>query len=257
MSNIKNDLLSYLVHDKLVSSIKNCIKKTYYEHNLRELYNIFSDYNRLNALLGYYGIGEKTLSSPVHRQELEKIAFMCLNTLIDTHFDIVDINYYGTAIKIEFGSPRFVTDSLTIDVKEDGSYRFVKISNFLKDKLDTKTIEINGSDNKIVEIISPRKRSIIKLNDSGFAIGQIYTSDGTNIHKLQFSKGYIIKDDDDTFKWNGNPLNLNSEEPSEDEIIKNVTSTIVQNPESLKYYVETLDEKTISNVLSELDRITH
>ena len=151
MGNLSID--AFLVHNTLITLINNIIHGKNRNPCIKALKELFNDPIRLGYLLRYYGISEELLSSPAHRQNLEEIAQICLKTLIDNDFNIIDFNVIpDKKIVIELGSPSFLAAKLNIEILDNSSYKFTTFSQLPSRITHSTDIEIAGNKNKILHL---------------------------------------------------------------------------------------------------------
>ena len=265
MGNLSID--AFLVHNTLITLINTIIHGKNRNQCIKDLKELFNDPIRLGYLLRYYGISEELLSSPAHRQNLEEIAQICLKTLIDNDFNIIDFNVIpDKKIVIELGSPNFLAAKLNIEILDNSSYKFTTFSQLPSRITHSTDIEIAGNKNKIlhlkttntihssgdifsqkVDIVTKTDQAGMVLDNNGFAQQYIVKMPNGTKSKLTLKDGMI----NGTIPWNGNPLHLNFEECTDEDLYKNISSTIKRNPSASQYYIDTFGEDRVTSLLEQ------
>lgn len=271
-SNNSNLLLANLVYNNLITYIMNYINGINIYQSLNELQALLQNPLRLGFLLKYYGFSEKILSLPAHRLNLENIAKIILKTIMNYDFKISDYEFKRKQfIKLKLGSP--LACLLIIELNHDcNTYKFSKYMPSSSGQLQ-KTIEMAGygvliditdySEN-ITKNTYPHsnsdsniyisKRTLINLDVNGFAISYAFKDFQNNHIKTVFrEKDQIQLNNGDIFEWNGNPLYLNSEKCTKNEINQNTNLTLLRNPEAIQFYEDIFGKERIQKVFEEFE----
>ena len=262
-SNNSNLLLANLVYNNLISYIMNYINGINIYQNLNELQSLLQNPIRLGFLLKYYGFSERILALPAHRLNLENIAKIILTAMIDYDFKISDYEFeHKQFIKLKLGSP--LACLFKIEFNHDcNTYKFSKYIPSSSGQL-LKTLEISGS-GVLIDItdysenitnlesnISISKRTLIILDVNGLAISYAFKDYQNNHIKTVFrEKDQVHLNNGDRINWNGDPLYLNSEKYTKNEISQNINLTLLRNPEAIQFYENIFGEELIQKIFDE------
>lgn len=237
------------------------------QHDTAELINFIQSPERLYFILLHLGIPKDLLHIPAYRQLLEEVLCQAIDTIIKSQYAIVGINNNNpNFFKIEIGSPRLVTDSFSLSIKQHiyiiRQYSFrngTKSESSKTIHLDTKKniITIQESNSESIpdpndfyknQILHSSNFTGILLDSNGFAVYSNKNDNNGNISKLQRNTKKI-KTPNNIVIWNGNPLYLNSKNSEPKTIIDTISQTIRRCPNSKDYYISVFGEELINIIL--------